>query len=68
MAVLNSIELEGVSADSWNAAALEALREAAKTLRQIRRLHVLRTSAILGEDGTTEYHTHVRLFFEVEAR
>lgn len=66
MAVLNSIELEGVSPDGWREAAHEALREAAKTLRHIRRLDILGTSAKVGEGGVAEYRTRVRLLFEVE--
>lgn len=66
MAVLNSIELEGVSADSWKGAAQEALREAAKTLRNIQRMDILGTSAIVGRDGAVEYRTRVRLLFEVQ--
>ena len=66
MAVLNTIELEGVSADSWGSAAAEALREASKTLRNIQRLDVLGTNAVVDDGGVVEYHTHVRLFFEVE--
>jgi dodecin len=67
VAVLNSIELEGVSREGWREAANEALREAAKTLRNIRRMDVLGTSASVGDDGTiTEYRAQVRLVFEVE--
>lgn len=67
MSVLNSIELEGVSREGWRDAANEALREAAKTLRNIRRMDVLGTSATVGDDGAiTEYRAQVRLVFEVE--
>jgi dodecin len=66
VAVLNTIELEGVSAESWNHAAQEALREASKTLRHIRRLDVLGTSAIVDGDGITEFRTQVRLQFEID--
>lgn len=67
VAVLNSIELEGVSPDSWKSAAEEALREAARTLRNIRRMDVLGTSATVGDDGgIVEYRATVRLTFEVE--
>jgi dodecin len=64
--VLNSIELEGVSAESWKHAAQEALREAGKTLRNIQRLDILGTSAMVAKDGSLEYRTRVRLLFEVE--
>lgn len=66
MAVLNTIELEGVSDESWKSAAQEALREASKTLRNIRRMDILGTSAVVDDGGVIEYHTQVRLFFEVE--
>jgi hypothetical protein len=55
-----------VSEDSWNAAAHEALREAAKTLRLIRRMEVLGTSATVLDGDVTEYRTQVRLYFEIE--
>ena len=65
MAVFNTIELEGVSSDSWKGAAQEALREAAKTLRNIQRMDILGTSAVIDGD-TVEYRTRVRLLFEVD--
>ena len=68
MAVLNTIELEGVSSDSWKGAAQEALREAAKTLRNIQRLDILGTSVVVEPGGALEYRTRVRLLFEVDRR
>lgn len=68
MAVLNTIELEGVSSDSWKGAAQEALREAAKTLRNIQRLDILGTSVVVEPNGDLEYRTRVRLLFEVDRR
>lgn len=66
MTVLNTIDLTGVSAESWGDAAREALREASKTIRRITKMDVTGTGALV-EDGTiTEYHTEVRIFFEVE--
>ncbi|HVL91182.1 MAG TPA: dodecin domain-containing protein [Actinomycetota bacterium] len=66
MGVLNTIELEGVSDESWGAAAREALREAAKTIRHIVKMDVLETSCSVREDSILEYRTSVRLYFEVE--
>lgn len=66
MAVLNTIELTGVSADGWGDAAHQALTEAARTIRNIRRLNVLGTSALVEDGVITEYHTEVRIFFEIE--
>jgi hypothetical protein len=66
MAVLNTIELTGVSAESWGDAAREALKEAARTIRHITKLEVVRTSAVIDDGTITEYHTEVRIFFELE--
>jgi len=64
--VLNTIELEGASTESWKDAAQEALREASKTLRNIRRMDILGTSAVVEGGEVTEFRTQVRLVFEVE--
>jgi len=66
--VINTLELEGVSPDSWGAAAREALKEAAKTIRNIRRMEVLKTSATISDGDVEEFRTEVRIFFEVEPR
>ena len=68
MPVINTLELEGVSPDSWGAAAREALKEAARTIRNIRRMEVLRTSATIGDGEVEEFRTEVRIYFEVEPR
>lgn len=66
MAVLNTIELTGVSAESWSDAAREALKEASRTIRGINKLDVVSSSAVVEEGVITEYHTEVRIFFEIE--
>jgi flavin-binding protein dodecin len=66
--VINTLELEGVSPESWGAAAREALKEAAKTIRNIRRMEVLKTSATISDGDVEEFRTEVRIFFEVEPR
>ena len=66
MAVLNTIDLEGVSDRSWGEAAREALREATKTIRGINRLDVLSTSTSVLDGRITEFRTVVRLTFTVE--
>lgn len=67
MPVINTIELEGISEASWGDAAREALREAAKTIRNINRLEVLSTGTTVREGNITEYRTQVRLYFVVES-
>jgi flavin-binding protein dodecin len=68
MPVINTIELEGVSPESWGAAAREALREAAKTIRGINRLEVVSTGTTVQDNRIVEYRTQVRLYFAVEQR
>jgi flavin-binding protein dodecin len=64
--VINTIELEGVSEESWGDAAREALREAAKTIRGINRLEVLSTGTDVQDGRIVAYRTQVRLYFVVE--
>ncbi|CAN5635581.1 hypothetical protein BH24ACT15_BH24ACT15_29730 [soil metagenome] len=66
MPVLNSIELEGVSPASWDEAAREAVREAARTIRKIKRLDVLSTAAAVRPDDGLEFRTTIRLYFEID--
>ena len=67
MAVINTLELEGVSPEGWGAAAREALREAAKTIRNIQRMEVLGTSATIQDGDIEKFRTEVRIYFEVES-
>lgn len=66
MAVLNTIDLTGISAESWGDAAREALKEASKTIRNIRKMEVIATRAVIDDGVISEYHTNVRIFFEIE--
>ena len=66
MAVIKTIDLVGVSTESWRDAAQKALDEASKTLRGIEGFDVLETSATVVDDVISEYHTHVRIRFRLE--
>ena len=66
MPVINAIELEGVSEQSWGEAAREALREAAKTIRGINKLEVLSTGTQVKDNRIVEYRTQVRIYFTIE--
>jgi dodecin len=65
MAVIKTIDLVGVSTESWRDAAHKALEEASKTLRGVEGFTVLDTSAVVAEGEITEYHTHVRIKFRI---
>lgn len=66
MAVVKTIDLVGVSTESWRHAAQEALAEAGKTLRGIESMEVLETSATVEGSNIKEYLTHVRIKFRIE--
>lgn len=66
VAVIKTIDLVGVSSESWRDAAQQALSDAAKTLRGIEGMDVLETSAVVDGSEIKEYHTHVRIKFRIE--
>ncbi len=66
MAVIKTIDLVGVSTESWRDAAQQALADAGKTLRGIQGMDVLDTSAVVEGSEIKEYHTHVRIKFRIE--
>ncbi len=66
MAVIKTIDLVGVSTESWRDAAVQALAEASKTLRGIEGMDVLETSAVVDGGEIKEYQTHVRIKFRIE--
>ena len=68
MAVMNTIDLTGVSTESWADAARQAIKEASRTIRQITKLDIISTSVVVQDGVIAEYHTEVRLFFKVEDR
>ena len=66
MAVIKTIDLVGVSTESWRDAAEQALKEASKTIRGITSMEVLDTSCTVSNGVITEYLTHVRIRFRIE--
>jgi dodecin len=66
VAVIKTIDLVGVSSESWRDAANQALNEASKTIRGITGMEVLDTSCNVNDGKITEYLTHVRIRFRIE--
>jgi flavin-binding protein dodecin len=66
VSVIKTIDLVGVSPDSWRDAANQALAEAAKTIRGISGMEVLDTSCNVEDGKISEYLTHVRIKFRIE--
>ncbi|HYN35446.1 MAG TPA: dodecin family protein [Actinomycetota bacterium] len=66
MAVIKTIDLVGVSTESWRDAAEQALKEASRTIRGITAMEVLDSSCTVADGSITEYLTHVRIRFRIE--
>jgi flavin-binding protein dodecin len=66
VAVIKTIDLVGVSSESWRDAANQALSEASKTIRGITGMDVLDTSCNVSDGQIAEYLTHVRIRFRIE--
>ena len=66
MSVIKTIDLVGVSSESWRDAAQQALAEAAKTIRGIESMDIIETSAKVEGGQIAEYHTHVSIRFRIE--
>jgi dodecin len=66
VAVIKTIELVGVSDESWRDAANEALAEASRTIRGITSMDIIDTSCTVQDGHVAEYRTHVRINFRIE--
>ncbi len=66
MTVIKTIDLVGVSSESWKDAANQALAEASRTIRGITGMEVLDTSCTVADGRIEEYLTHVRIKFRIE--
>lgn len=65
MAVLKVIEVLANSNNSWEEATKNAVKEAAKTVKNIRSVYVREQSAIVNGDNVTEFRVNVKITFEV---
>ncbi len=66
MTVVKIIELVGSSPKGWNEAANDALKEAAKTIKNIKSLHVKRCTAKIKDNKIVEYRAVVKIAFVVD--
>jgi dodecin len=66
VAVIKTIDLVGVSSESWRDAANQALAEASRTIRGITGMEVIETSCNVSDGQISEYLTHVRIKFRIE--
>ena len=66
MTIIKIIELIGSSPNSWSEAAQNAVTEAAKTIKNIKGLHVKRCTAKIQNNKIIEYNADVKISFTVE--
>ena len=66
MTIVKIIELIGTSPNSWSEAAQNAVTEAAKTVMNIKGVHVKRCTAKVTNDKIVEYNVNVKIAFTVE--
>ena len=66
MTVIKIIELIGSSPIGWSEAAQNAVTEAAKTVKNIKGVHVKRCTAKVKNDKIVEYNADVKIAFIVE--
>jgi flavin-binding protein dodecin len=65
--VYKVIELVGTSTESWEKAAAAAVKQAAKSLRDLRVAEVVQMDANIGSDGSIEsYRIKIRVSFKYE--
>jgi flavin-binding protein dodecin len=66
MTVVKIIELIGSSPNGWSEAAQNAVTEAAKTVKNIKGVHVKRCTARVKDNKIVEYNADVKIAFIVE--
>jgi flavin-binding protein dodecin len=66
MPVVKILELIGSSPVDWNEAVQNAVSEAAKTIKNIKGVHVKRCTAKIKNNKIVEYNADVKISFIVE--
>ena len=66
MAVLKVIEVLSNSEKSWEDATKKAVKEASKTVKNIKSVYVQDQSAIVNGNDVTEFRVNLKLTFEVK--
>ncbi|MAN58545.1 MAG: dodecin [Flavobacteriaceae bacterium] len=65
MAVLKVIEIMANSTESWEDATRKAVKQAGKSVKNIRSAYVREQSVIVNGDNVTEFRVNVKISFEV---
>lgn len=66
MAVLKVIEVLANSKESWEDATRNAVKEACKSVKNIRSAYVNEQTCVVNGDNITEFRVNVKITFEVD--
>ena len=66
MGVIIIREMVGTSPNSWSDAARQAVATASRTVRNIKTIEVVKSSARVEDGEIVEYHVDVKIGFEYE--
>lgn len=66
MAILKVIEVLSNSSESWEDATRKAVKQAGRSVKNIRSVYVKEQSAIVDGDNLTEFRVNVKITFEVK--
>jgi len=66
MHVVKIVEIIGSSPEGWKEAAEAALKEASKTVKNIKSIHLKKCTAKVKDDKIVEYRAVVKVAFSVE--
>jgi flavin-binding protein dodecin len=66
MAILKVIEILASSEKNWEDATKNAVKNAAKTVKQIRSVYIQDMSAVVKGDDVIEYRVNAKITFEVK--
>lgn len=66
MAVLKVIEVLSNSTESWEDATRNAVKQAGKSVKNIKSVYVQEQSAMVNGDNVTEFRVNVKITFEVQ--
>ncbi len=66
MVVYKILDIVGTSEKSFSDAAANAVKEAAKTVRNIRRAEISKLDVKIENDKTTLYRAEMKISFEIE--
>ncbi len=67
MGVIIVREMVGSSPESWSDAARQAVTMASRTVRNIRSIEVVRSTAIVKDNQISEYRVELKIHFEYES-